>query len=341
MTSPDEPLSPTSYQFTDGSLARPALTRLWFRRLFPLLPSWLAANVITVVSTGVLLVVLGMSLTPSRWSPAAMALTYILALQIYVAGDHLDGMQAKATGTAGPLGDFLDHFCDLWAACILIFGFWTLLGTASAGLLYGMVALMIAAFAITFAEREQQRRLHFTTFGTLEAIVLLTLFLLSWTAEGARAFWRSELIAGVPWYMLTIGVGVAMAVGAMMVIVRRMGMVPRPVIECTAALVAGTVVLTRHPDISTIEGWAVLLVYGAGYVARVMHGYLVHGERSRPDRLATLALIGLALWTTAMSPSAELVVWVTRAVGAYAFGVLAISLTGILRNLSAYRVQRR
>lgn len=46
------------YALTDASLARPWLTRVWFARLFPLRPRWLAANVATLLSTGRLLAVL-------------------------------------------------------------------------------------------------------------------------------------------------------------------------------------------------------------------------------------------------------------------------------------------
>ena len=47
----DEPLN-TSYRFTDSSLVRPAITRFWFARLFPLIPEWLAANVVTLLPIG-------------------------------------------------------------------------------------------------------------------------------------------------------------------------------------------------------------------------------------------------------------------------------------------------
>lgn len=334
VTAKPDPESHASYRFTDRSLVRPALTRLWFARLFPLLPRWLAANLVTLASTGALLAVLGLSLDAQRWPPAMLAIVFLLTMQVYVAGDHLDGMQAVASGTTSPLGDFLDHFCDLWAGCILVFGFWALLGSPERGVLFALEALLILAFAVTYAEREERRALHFTRYGTLEAIVILSVFFLTWTVPGVRAWWRSELLAGLPWYSLIIATGVAMAVGAIGVIVRRMGTVHPAVAVLTAGLLAQWLVLSRWVEISPVAGWFLMALYGAGYVASVMHGYLVPGHRSWPDPLATVAIIGVAVWDVLVGVGAGHVPAVAFWLGVY----LALSTTRrLLRVLASLR----
>ena len=335
---PDDTASSASYRFTDRSLLRPALTRFWFARLFPLLPPWLAANFVTLLSTGSLLLVLALSLDPARWNPALLASICFVTMQIYVAGDHLDGMQAVASGTASPLGDFLDHYCDLWAGCILVFGFWSLLGTAGRGTLFGMEALLILGFAVTYAEREQRRALHFTRYGTLEAIVILSAFFLSWTVPALRAWWRSDAIAGLPWYSLVIATGALMAIGAIAVIVTRMRTLTLPVAVFVAGITALWFFLLRAVGVPEVGGWFLLAAYGAGYVARVMHGYLVPGHRSWPDWTGTAIVVALALWVAVDAPASGRIRMAALVAGVYLAGSAAFALGRIIRSLRRYWV---
>ncbi|MBI3568150.1 MAG: CDP-alcohol phosphatidyltransferase family protein [Gemmatimonadetes bacterium] len=333
-----EPAGDTSYKFTDRSLARPALTRIWFERLFPLLPRWMAANVVTLLSTGALLAVLLLSLEPARWPLSLLALVYFGAMQVYVAGDHLDGMQAKASGTTSPLGDFLDHYCDLWAGCILVFGFWTLLVTSSRGTLFFMEALLILGFGVTYAEREERRALHFTRYGTLEAIVVLTFVSASWVFAGARAWWHAELAWGVPRYALIVLTGAVMAAGAIVVILRRMRGVPAPVALFGAALAVLWMLLARRADVGPVAGWFLMAAYGAVYVARVMHGHLVPGSRSWPDRAATVALFALAIWLWTAEPAAGDARTAILLLGAYLAVSATLALLRVVAGLRRYWV---
>lgn len=282
-----------SYSFTDNSATRPALTRWWFSRLFPLVPRWLAANVLTLLSSCSLLAVLALSLAPHALPESAVAVVFFVALQVYVAGDHLDGMQAVATQTMSPLGDFIDHYCDLWAGCVLVLGFWTLLGDAPPALLYAMTSLLIFAFAATYAEREAEQRLYFTKWGALEANVIVAAFFLSWTVPAVRAWWRSASPLHVPWYALVVATGAAMALGAIVVIVRRMKGAPLPLVIAIVSLSALALFLSGTGTVSPIQGWLLLALFGGRYVAAVMHGYLVPGQRSWPDPLASIAAVAL------------------------------------------------
>ena len=312
--------------------------RWWFARLFPLLPRWLAANIVTLMSTGALLVVLALSFEPARWNPALRALVFFVTMQLYVAGDHLDGMQAVASGTASPLGDFLDHYCDLWAGCILVFGFWSLLGTAGGGALLGMEALLILGFAVTYVEREECRSLHFTRYGTLEAIVILSGFFLSWTIPSIRAWWQSAAFAGIPWYFALLITGAVMAIGAIAVIVRRMGTLPLPVAVFTVTLAALAYALGRATSISALTAWFLIAAYGAGYTARVMHGYLVPGRRSWPDAVGTLLAVAFAVWSVVSMPPADRLASVAIGVGVYLAASALVSLGRIVSSLRRYWV---
>ncbi len=292
MTSETPP--PTgSYEFTDRSVLRPWVTQVWFSRLFPLLPRWLAANLVTLLSTGTLGAIVVGSLFADRLGPTKLALLQLLALQLYVAGDHLDGMQAKASGTTSPLGDFLDHHCDLWAGCVLVFGYWSLAGNAPLWVLYAMTIILISSFAITYAERAEQKRLHFTAWGTLEVIAILTAFYVAWMIPPVRTFLLLDLAPGLPRHLLVAGLGTSICLGAIVVIARRLKRLPLPLLLNVVTLI-GFAAWCLTNNVTPLWGWALIALVGADYVARLMHAHTTTVPRPWPDLVAPAGL--LILW---------------------------------------------
>jgi phosphatidylglycerophosphate synthase len=289
------------YEFTDASLARPWLTRLWFARLFPLLPHWLAANVLTLLSTGSLLAVLVGALAIDELGATWFALLQLVCIQLYVAGDHLDGMQAKATGTTSPLGDFLDHHCDYWAGCILVFGWGAMLRTLDTALTPFMTLLMIAGFTITYAQRALQRRLHFTRWGTLEAIVIATAFYGSWAVPTLRAWWTAPLWEGAwPRHSVVTVIGCVMAASVSVTIMRALRGIPWRV----ALQLATLVTLAAWAQVAALPpfwGWLLITGAGAEMVARLMHAHTTNG--GEPDPTWSAVAGAVLLWILPESAS--------------------------------------
>lgn len=287
--------SPGSYAFTDRSVMRPWVTRMWFARIFPLLPPWLAANLVTLFSTGFLASVFFGAVFADRLGATNFALIQLVAIQVYVAGDHLDGMQATATATTSPLGDFLDHHCDLWAALVLVFGFWHLIAPAPVWMLMLHVLLVLMGFAITYVERSERRHLHFTSWGTLELIAIASVFYASWLVPGVRAWWRAPLWAGVPRTALVYWVGAAIAAGVTIVIARRLRRIPLPCVVAVAQWVALSAWCLRT-GLPPLASWVLVSLIAAEYVARVMRAVGVQGSRPWPDLFGVLLVGALWLW---------------------------------------------
>jgi phosphatidylglycerophosphate synthase len=314
--------------FTDASVARPWLTAVWFRPLFRAVPPWLAADTITLGSTGaVVLAVLAIATVPGL-GPAAAALLLLGAVQVYVAGDHLDGLQAVATGTAGPRGEFLDHHCDLWAGCWLVYGY-CLLIAAPPAVLFVMTWLMIAGFALTYYERYDRRALHFTAVGTLEAIVGCTAFLLSWLVPAARAWWQGPLgDTGWPRHALVTGLGVTMATGVLVAIALRLRRLPR-------AWVRGMTPITLVALVGALRAgphgpwtWLLLTTVGADYVAAVMAAR--RGSAPPPQALRAPAVaVAAALGWPIAAP------WLLGVALAWSGARYAARVAGVVRALGA------
>lgn len=275
-------------------MLRPWVTRVWFARLFPLLPKWLAANIVTLMSTGALASVLLASYFANQIGPTVFAVVQLVAMQLYVAGDHLDGMQAVASGTTSPLGDFLDHHCDLWAGCVLCYGFWRLIGSAPTWLLPVLIVFMIVGFAITYVERAERKALHFTAWGTLEAIAIVTAFYVSWCFESLRIWWTQPLIAELPRTMLIAGLGVLMAFGIIVVIAKRLSRAPLPLLLFIATIIALAAACFTFADIPMFMAWLAVVLAGADYVARVMHAHTTSQPRPWPDFVTPVGV--LLLW---------------------------------------------
>ncbi len=330
----ESPRDKDTYDFTDASVMRPWVTRVWFAKLFPLLPGWLAANLVTLLSTGVLGVVLVTAAFADRIGPAAFALAQLIAIQVYVAGDHLDGMQAKATGTKSPLGDFLDHHCDLWAGLVLVFGFWRLIAPAPGWSLALYLLLMLGGFAITYVERAERRRLHFTSWGTLEGIAVATAFYLSWLVPAARAWWQAPLWRNVPRTAAIYAVGAVMAVGVIVVIARRLERLPLPLLVAAAAWVA-LLGWCLSAGVAPMAMWMLLALVGAEYVARVMRAVFSSGARPWPDAVS-LALVA-ALWFVPATVGTE---WPVRVLGTWGAVRYALTLGHILHGWRAHWVWR-
>lgn len=90
-------------------------TNLWIvhpvgRALLP----WFVARGISAnaVSIGGLAIGLGAAAAYHRWPSVAMCLLGLMLTTAWLIADGLDGMVARATGTASPLGRFLDGLCD-------------------------------------------------------------------------------------------------------------------------------------------------------------------------------------------------------------------------------------
>lgn len=130
------------------------LVHLVGRALLPLaLRLGLRANAVSVAG---LLLGAGGAAAFCHWrEPAYATLGFLLCL-LWMIADGLDGMIARATGTASPLGRFLDGLCDHAVFVLLYVALAASLGTAEAWLLASAAGLA-HAFQATLYEGERTR----------------------------------------------------------------------------------------------------------------------------------------------------------------------------------------
>ena len=167
------------FQCRDHSRLTPYLRRFLSATLIKVVPAWLTANAITIISNLFLYWALGIALQHGT-SDRLDFLTVPTLILAYLVGDHLDGLQARKTATGSPLGEFFDHYLDAFNNGIFLMCLF---------LLFQIHPLLIAFFLFisylthlsVFYEQYHTGWLIFEKFGQFESVVLLILVMfLGW-----------------------------------------------------------------------------------------------------------------------------------------------------------------
>ena len=182
------------------------LLRHWWRLAFRLVPAGMSANLLSMLGNlGSWLAVSLLMISGYVESGPRPLLFGLAALGIvfYHTLDCLDGMQARRIGSAGPLGEFVDH----WFDSMNVFFFPLGIVAAFPGLPVWVGVFLITASMmvdwIVLREVDKTNRLFFGHFSTEEAIVIYWLLLLS-MALGAYDFWAlpNGILGFPPIYLL-------------------------------------------------------------------------------------------------------------------------------------------
>lgn len=294
-----------TYNCVDKSILLGPFKKYYVSLFYFLVPRKITANYITLISSALMWGVFYLSLNPgSIAEPTLLATIFALLLHFYVVGDHLDGMHAKNTGTSSPLGEFLDHYFDIYNTAIFVLAYFTLLHVSEPLYFKLMVWLSFVAVGATMVEELERGELYFGTIGTLEAIfITLILFISCIFPEGLK-FWSEGRIFDIPMYWILIISGVVAFAGTTGDILVRMKTIPKPfaLFTITGLLLS---LAMESQGTGNIEAWLVLALYSGDYIGRVMRNYLLGLEKQPyPDRLVTIyTLILLVLVALNLAPT--------------------------------------
>jgi phosphatidylglycerophosphate synthase len=296
MTPSSDPTTDLGYQYrcVDRSVLLPVFKRYYVAFFFRFIPRGLTANLITLISTGCIFSLLVIERLDVGLSPTQWAALIAFMLHAYLVGDHLDGMQAKQTGTSSPLGEFLDHYLDVYNGAIVFFVLLSFLGPISAGCFYGLLYLNCLAFAATMMAELERQELFFGFLGTLEGVWLLIVFFLSWLIEPIQDFWRIRLLGDLAVYwVVIIGMGLGY-LGTLIDLIKRVGYCPRPFLFYSGLSLV-LVLALYHQQMDFWWGWLLVVLYSGEYIGKVMASYLTRHPHRYPDWIASVGIVGLAV----------------------------------------------
>jgi phosphatidylglycerophosphate synthase len=202
-----------SYTSVNASIVDARFMGPLCRRLVKLLPERLPANAITLTGSAscalAFLILSGILVGPlsvfARARPWIFGVAGLLVF-LYQLTDSLDGLQARRSGSSGPLGEFLDHWLDSINAFLLPLG----IALAFPAIPFAIAAIGILIFAI--ADWLMSRSvlelgvMELGPIGGEEGLTLIYIFLFAFWALGYDFWARPSARLGFPpiWIVFSI-----------------------------------------------------------------------------------------------------------------------------------------
>ena len=280
-----------SYHCTDKSLVMPFFKKVLVEPLARVTPYAIPANIISIATH--LFLYLGTYLALTYGSTFKILFFLMpLFLLIYIVGDHLDGMQAKRTGTGSPLGEFTDHFLDAFLMGMLLVMFASLFHVSNRYILSIAFFFLFLAHTMTIYHHYKANHLFLDAFSTNEGVVLLMLLFLAGAIEPvwkfvtlARHFgWAGKMsIADI--FILVFGV---VGFGTFFNVVKKVGISWKLVIFIQGLGVIGIYSAVR---IDLTPMFFLFTLYGALQMGNILHARLVDKHERYPDLLVPALLL--------------------------------------------------
>jgi phosphatidylglycerophosphate synthase len=196
-----------TYECQDTSLLKPMYYALFVRPLARLLPGSVSANDVTFASQVCALIPAVIGLCCLRGAVPTWAWLVLAPLGFlgYIVFDHLDGAHARGHGTASPLGELVDHWCDAWNAPLLPYAACVAWGAsptlaATLGLITGL------ALCLAYQEQLVRGRMVLDRLGSTEAMSGMALSMVLLGVLGRDHALLVKLPFGVPLRIVLQGI---------------------------------------------------------------------------------------------------------------------------------------
>lgn len=315
MTQSTDMTEPYRYNCIDKSILLPFYKKFYVATYFRLVPGWMTANAITIISTGFVVAMAVVVILFEKPGSPLHALVFAFCLHNYLLGDHLDGMQAKESGTSSPLGEFLDHYLDVYNGAIVLLTIIVFLGPVPSEVFLVLMVLNCVAFAATMVEELERKELIFGYLGTLEGVLFITFFFISWVIPPLREFWQAKLCWGYPvFWIVLIGLGLGY-LGTVVDIIVRIGRIPKQFAVFVACCICYAFLMWHH-SIELLLSWFVLMLFSGDYIARVMRSYLSSERHDYPDMLSIVSVV--------LVSAVDLGGWLSAEISQFYFRILMI-----------------
>lgn len=278
------------YQCKDASLLTPAFKKVVVSPLMLFIPYSLPANIITLASNCFLYLAVILALLHQTQNKFDFVAIPILIL-LYAIGDHMDGMQAKKTKTGSPLGEFCDHYLDVFNNAILLFLVLTLYGVENSITWVVLVLTSYLAHAAVIYEQYKTGWLVFEKFGSLEAVFLsiFIIFLGFFSTPFNLLTYTLSTFKIIELLMLISSLG---AIFTALKINRRVdNFSPKFYMFAISLFVIGFVSFYLNTFIIT---FIIVTLYCAYYIGNLMRAHLIDDKERFPDIAVPIMLVYLS-----------------------------------------------
>jgi len=281
-------MRPYQYRCNDHSLLTPHFKRWVITPLIRFVPWAIPANIITFISNGIVYLSLYLALHPQLFgqaTPVLIALGFIL----YLIGDHLDGMQAKRTGTGSALGEFCDHYLDAFNNGLMMITMIIVFGIVHKPVIVGVIVLSYWAHMAVFYEQLKTGWLTFEPIGSLEGVLLSSLLIALSSIQPVYAIFMYPVFQD---YSLVEVVLILSSLGAVITFYKTWKRTPDVKSGFWIfAILSAAVGVLAIPFFSGVELFVVLTLYCSLYIGRLMHGHLIDGVERTTDYVTPVLLL--------------------------------------------------
>ena len=274
------------YRVKDYSIITPWFRETVVRPILAYVPARIPANHITVISNLFMFAALFLSMFAGENRLVFLAIP-ILILS-YLIGDHLDGMQAKRTGTSSALGEFFDHFLDIFNNGILIMIMSNLMNVNPWVFAVSLAVSYIAHSAI-FYEQLRTGWLVFEKFGALEAVLLLSLIIFSLFFVPVQDFLLVQVFGQLSYFELFMLFSSAIALVTWGITLIRI----KSINFKYMAFVLGVIVLLAVliPLLNNLNTFLIISLFSVVYIGNNQRSHLAGFSEKWPDIASPLLLL--------------------------------------------------
>lgn len=276
------------YRCNDYSLLTPPFKRWVINPLIKLVPWVIPANIITFISNGIVYLTLFLALHPELLGTAT-PLFIAIGLLLYLIGDHLDGMQAKRTGTGSALGEFCDHYLDAFNNGVIVFTMFTVFNIDHKLVITVVIVISYWAHMAVFYEQFKTGWLTFEPVGSLEGVLISALLIGLSYFQPVYNFLTYPVFQD---YSVMEVFMILSAIGALITFYKTMKRTPEiksgfAIFICLFAVTAGL----GLPFFGTFQLFVLLTLYASLYIGRLMKGHLIDGKERSADYFTPVMLL--------------------------------------------------
>ncbi len=209
------------YQCKDDSVLLDPFKKYVVTPLMKFMPYRIPANTITIISNLFIYYALYLSFIHDG-APANFLIISFLIFT-YVVGDHFDGMQARRTGTGSPLGEFCDHYLDIFNNGIVLIIVCNLFGITNLYIVVSAFFLSYLSHSAIIYEQFATKWLIFDKIGSLEGLFFTLGLLVASFFKPVNEALTSKIVSNLTLIEVILLTAFILGIGTLFTVSKRVG----------------------------------------------------------------------------------------------------------------------
>jgi ethanolaminephosphotransferase len=276
-----------NYQCIDRSIITPPFKKFIVSPLFRFIPWGVPANLITIISN--IFLYTSLYLAASKGTAASNYIIIPFLIFLYAIGDHFDGMQAKRTKTSSGLGEFCDHYLDVFNNGILLYILITLYKVENPFVIAFLYLTAYIPHAAVIYEEYKTKWLVFEAIGSLEGIFFIIILTLLGASDMVFNFFQKETVYNLSLIELVMLLSTVGTMGTLVKIYLRIKKFsPGFFIYVICSLY---IFYFCFNYTSLLFTFLFFTFYNGDYLGKLMRGHLADGRERYPDLIMPAVLL--------------------------------------------------